>query len=126
MPGILVGIDGSRHSQRALEWAVKEAGLRHAPLTVLTVQQAVAGHDGAMSGPTGAPGHDEYAREAAQADTEKALAGLDGPQPESVTITAIHDFPAQKIARAGRDADIIVLGSRGAGGFTRLMIGVGG
>ena len=83
MPGILVGTDGSRHSQRALEWAVKEAGLRHAPLTVLTVHAAVAGHDGGMSGHTGDPGHDEYAREAAQADTDKALAGLDGPQPEN-------------------------------------------
>jgi nucleotide-binding universal stress UspA family protein len=126
MPGILVGIDGSRHSQRALEWAVREAGLRHAPLTVLTVHQAVAGHDGGMSGHTGDPGPDEYAREAAQVDTDKALAGLDGPQPESVTVTAIHSFSAGEIARAGRDADIIVLGSRGAGGFTQLMIGVGG
>jgi nucleotide-binding universal stress UspA family protein len=44
MPGILVGIDGSAHSQCALEWAVHEAAIRHAPLTVLTVIQAVAGY----------------------------------------------------------------------------------
>ena len=37
MPGIIVGIDGSAHSRRALEWAVSEAATRHAPLTVLTV-----------------------------------------------------------------------------------------
>ena len=43
MPGILVGIDGSAHSQLALEWAAKEAALRHTSLTVLTVHQAVAG-----------------------------------------------------------------------------------
>ncbi|HYB16002.1 MAG TPA: universal stress protein, partial [Streptosporangiaceae bacterium] len=43
MPGILVGIDGSGHSQRALEWAMKEAALRHVPLTVLAVRQAVTG-----------------------------------------------------------------------------------
>ena len=43
MPGILVGIDGSAHSQHALEWAAKEAALRHTSLTVLTVHQAVAG-----------------------------------------------------------------------------------
>ena len=28
MPGIVVGVDGSEHSQRVLEWAAKEAGLR--------------------------------------------------------------------------------------------------
>ena len=43
MSGILVGVDGSGHSQRALEWAAKEAALRNTSLTVLTVHQAVAG-----------------------------------------------------------------------------------
>lgn len=43
MPGILVGIDGSAHSQAALEWAAKEAALRQTSLTVLTVHQAVRG-----------------------------------------------------------------------------------
>ena len=46
MPGIIVGIDGSHHSQRALEVAIAEAALRHAPLTVLTVHQVVAGYSG--------------------------------------------------------------------------------
>lgn len=44
MPGIIVGIVGSAHSRQALEWAVNEASVRHAPLTVLTVHQAVAGY----------------------------------------------------------------------------------
>ena len=43
MPGIIVGVDGSGHSRRALDWAIHEAAIRHTPLTVLTVQQAVAG-----------------------------------------------------------------------------------
>ena len=34
MPGIIVGIDGSGHSERALEWAINEAAIRNAPLTV--------------------------------------------------------------------------------------------
>jgi hypothetical protein len=37
MPGIIVGVDGSGHSQRALEWAMKEAALRHEALNVITV-----------------------------------------------------------------------------------------
>jgi nucleotide-binding universal stress UspA family protein len=39
MPGITVGIDGSAHSTRALEWAIKEAAVRHTPVTVLTVHR---------------------------------------------------------------------------------------
>jgi hypothetical protein len=42
MPGIITGIDGSGHSQRALEWAVREAAAWHVPLMVITVYQAVA------------------------------------------------------------------------------------
>ena len=44
MSGIVVGVDGSGHSQRALEWAMKEAAIRHVPLTVLTVHEAVRGY----------------------------------------------------------------------------------
>jgi nucleotide-binding universal stress UspA family protein len=123
MTGILVGLDGSGHSQRALEWAMHEAGLRHVPLTVLTVHQAIAGYSGGVAVYSDDPAHTEHAREAAQAETDKALAGLDGPRPESVTVTAVHGFPVEEIIEAGRDADIIVLGSRGAGGFTRLLMG---
>ena len=48
MPGIIVGVDGSGHSQRALEWAMKEAAMRHAPLTVLTVHPAIVGYFGSV------------------------------------------------------------------------------
>jgi nucleotide-binding universal stress UspA family protein len=43
MPGIIVGVDGSGHSRRALEWAMKEAAVRHVPLTVLTVHPSIVG-----------------------------------------------------------------------------------
>ncbi|MDQ2814687.1 MAG: universal stress protein [Actinomycetota bacterium] len=123
MRGILVGLDGSGHSQRALEWAIKEAGLRHAPLTVLTVHQAVANFYGGVSNYADDGPLTQKAREAAQAETDKVLAGLDGPHPESVTVTAVHGFPVEEILKAGSDADMIVVGSRGAGGFTRLLMG---
>jgi nucleotide-binding universal stress UspA family protein len=48
MPGIIVGVDGSGHSHRALEWAMKEAAMRHAPLTVLTVHPAIVGYFGGV------------------------------------------------------------------------------
>ena len=65
----------------------------------------------------------EEARQLAQAETDKVLAGLEGPRPDSVTVKAVHGFPAEELLNAGQDADMIVLGSRGAGGFTRLMMG---
>ena len=44
------------------------------------------------------------------------LAGLDGPGPESVMVKAVYGFPVEELINAGEDADMIVLGSRGAGG----------
>jgi nucleotide-binding universal stress UspA family protein len=123
MPGIIVGVDGSGHSQRALEWAMKEAAMRHAPLTVLTVHEAVAGYFGGVSVYTDDPERTEAVRQAVQTEADKALAGLEGSHPASVTVTAVHGFPVEEIIKAGGDADMIVLGSRGAGGFTRLMLG---
>jgi nucleotide-binding universal stress UspA family protein len=123
MPGIVVGVDGSDHSKRALTRALTEAVIHHAPLTVLTVHQAVVGYAG---GPVTYPEDQaltERAREAAQAETDKVLAELDGPRPESVTVKAVHGFPAEELISAGQDADMIVLGSRGVGGFARLLMG---
>lgn len=124
MPGITVGIDGSAHSTRALEWAIKEAAVRHAPLTVLTV------HTVPMSGWTGNPitlpqdaEDQEKAQQAAEEMTLKATSQLGAAKPSSVTVRAISGFPAQELIGASRTADLMVVGSRGAGGFTRLMIG---
>jgi nucleotide-binding universal stress UspA family protein len=47
MSGIVVGVDGSPHSERALVWALNEAAIRQVPLTVLAVHQAVVGYWGA-------------------------------------------------------------------------------
>jgi nucleotide-binding universal stress UspA family protein len=122
MPGIIVGVDGSGHSQRALEWAMKEAALRHAPLTVLTVHQAIRGYFGGTANFPEDPGETEKARVAALEETNNVLATLE-PKPESVTVVAVNGFPVEELLNAGKDADMIVLGSRGAGGFDRLMLG---
>jgi nucleotide-binding universal stress UspA family protein len=123
MPGILVGIDGSAHSQRALEWAAKEAALHHVSLTVLTVHQAVRGFWGGTLHYSGDESLTEKARQAAQAETDKILSGLGDARPESVTVKAIEGIPAETILDEGHDADQIVLGSRGGGGFSRMLLG---
>ena len=123
MPGILVGVDGSGHSQRALEWAAKEAVLRHTSLTVLTVHQAVAGFWGGTLHYQGDESLTEKARVAAQAETDSVLSTLGDARPESVTVKATQGIPAEEILNEGADADMIVLGSRGGGGFARLLLG---
>ena len=123
MPGILVGVDGSAHSKDALEWAAKEAALRHTSLTVLTVRQAVADVWGGTSHYTGDEALVEKARVAAQAETDSVLSTLGDGRPESVTVKATQGIPAEEILNEGADADMIVLGSRGGGGFARLLLG---
>jgi nucleotide-binding universal stress UspA family protein len=123
MPGILVGIDGSAHSQLALEWAAKEAALRHTSLTVLTVQQAVAGFWGGTLNFAGDESLVDKAHAAAQAETDKVLATLGDARPASVTVRAVKGTPAEEILNEGADADLIVVGSRGGGGFSRLLQG---
>ena len=124
MAGIVVGIDGSRDAHRALDWAMKEAAIRHLPLTVLTV------HEVAASGWTGNPiilaGDEakvEKIRKAAEDMVAKAAAQLGEPQPPWVTVRVVSGFVSEELIKASRDADLMVVGSRGAGGFTRLTMG---
>jgi nucleotide-binding universal stress UspA family protein len=123
MSGVIVGVDGSGHSQRALVWAMNEAAIRHAPLTVLTVHEALRGYYSGVTVYPGDPDRTEEVRAAAQAETEKVLAGLGESRPGPVTVKAVHGLPAEELINASKDADMLILGSRGAGGFSRLMMG---
>ena len=122
MSGIIVGVDGSVHSRKALEYAAKEAVAHHTSLTVLTVHQAVRDVYGSASHYTDDTSLTEKARQAAQAETDEVLAGL-AERPESVTVKAVHGLPADEIVKAAEGADLVVMGSRGNGGFARLVLG---
>ena len=123
MPGIIVGVDGSGHSQRALEWAMREAAMRHAPLTVLTVHPAIVGYFGGVVTSAGDLDLTEQTQAAVKVEADRVLAALDGPHPESVTVKAVHGFPVEELVSASKGADIVVLGSRGVGGFSRMLMG---
>ena len=123
MPGIIVGVDGSGHSQRALEWAMKEAAMRHAPLTVLAVHPAVVGYFGGVVTSEGDLELTEQTQAAVKVEADRALAVLSGPHPESVTVKAVHGFPVEELVSASKGADMVVLGSRGVGGFSRMLMG---
>jgi nucleotide-binding universal stress UspA family protein len=124
MPGITVGVDGSGHSQQALKWAVREAAIKQSPLTVLTVHQVASNHW------TGNPivteqdrPEEEKIRKSAEDAVQQAVDELSDSKPPSVTVNAVSGLPARELIDASRDSDLIVVGSRGAGGFARLMMG---
>ena len=124
MAGIVVGVDGSHGAHRALEWAMREAAARHAPLAVITVHQVAA--SGWIVVPVFLPVDEptvEHARQAAEEAVAKAAAQLGEPQLVPVTIRTVTGFPAPELIEASRDADLLVVGSRGRGGFARLMLG---
>lgn len=126
MSGIVVGVDGSEHAQRALEWAAREAVAHGVPLTVLTVHQTAARRWGTR--PAAAPGAGEAPekdaqRQAAREVAEKALAALGDIRPGDADVRAVTGLPADELIRASSDADLVVVGTRGIGGFARLLLG---
>jgi nucleotide-binding universal stress UspA family protein len=124
MPGITVGVDGSDHSRKALEWAVREAGVRGTSLTVLAVHQVASNHwtGDPESYPTDAP-ETELVRQAAEEEVQKALSQVGEPAPTSVTVRAVTGVAAHELVNASPDADLVVVGSHGGGGFLRKALG---
>ena len=124
MPGIVVGVDGSGGSQQALKWAVKHAAQDHVPLTVLAV------HEVAESWWTGASirypqdrPEEEKARQAVQEEVNKIVSELGNDKPESVAVRVVSGQAATILIDASGNADLVVVGSRGAGGFPHLRLG---
>ena len=126
MPGIIVGVDGSDHSRRALGWALREAAQHHVPLTVMTVLPApVRPATGIFWGVHAYPensSNPELARKAVQEFVDKVTSEIDETVPE-VTLSMATGDAAEELVKASRDADMLVVGSRGSGGFARLLMG---
>jgi nucleotide-binding universal stress UspA family protein len=124
VPGITVGIDGSDHSRKALEWAIREAGLRGTSLTVLAVHQVASNH---WTGDPETYAQDrpetEIVRQAAEDQVQKALSQVGEPAPTSVTVRAVSGVAAHELVAASADADLVVVGSQGGGGFARMVLG---
>ena len=123
MSGIVVGIDSSNHSMTALEWAMREAAIHGEPLTVVTVEVVVASGWGGSQ----VYGADYELRDKAQKAAEEAVAAiktkLGDAAPASVTVKALIGQPAEQMLEAAKEADHLILGRRGTGGFNRLTLG---
>ena len=123
MPHIVVGVDGSESSQRALGWAVDEARFRRCTVEAVHVWQLPV----LMGTPFGTVPIDVDAEGAAAQTQLDAIVdavdakGLDAP----IERTFTTGVPARRLLEiaAERDADLVVVGSRGHGGFTGLLLG---
>ncbi|HXZ63782.1 MAG TPA: universal stress protein [Streptosporangiaceae bacterium] len=124
MSGVIVGIDGSHHSSRALDWAMSEAALRNAELTVITVHSVPASpwSGRPVTFPSDADTVDQI-RKSAQDAVNKAADALGDHQPKSVQVLAANGFPAKILVDTSASADLLVVGSRGGGGFGTLLLG---
>jgi nucleotide-binding universal stress UspA family protein len=117
MERIVVGVDGSAGGEAALRWALDEAGLHDAVVVAAMawtyLDQRHAGKSEAFD-----PAYtDEQAREALRAAVDAVV------PPRPVEQRVILDLPAQALLDAGADADLIVVGARGLGGFKGLLLG---
>ena len=124
MSGIVVGVDGSDHSHRALIWAMRQAAAQHAPLTVLAVRpESVRPATGIYWGVHAYPedSHNpDVASKAVGQIVEQARNEIGETAPE-VTMNVVTGDPAQELINASHDASLVVVGSRGSGGFAWLL-----
>jgi nucleotide-binding universal stress UspA family protein len=114
---VVVGVDGSEHSSRALAWAIAEARRRRAVLEVVMawslVDQPVAADAG---------------RTLDQDAAEQVLDEILDRQPDAIddvelVRTVVCDHPGTALVYAAHAADVVVVGTRGLGGLKRPALG---
>lgn len=123
MKSIVVGIDGSPGSLRALRFALEEARRRGAKVRAVEVWHVPAAIYGGGGLAPIVPELDEFERGAA-ARLEQALAAVGGEIGDVEIEQVVREGqPAEVLVEEARDAELLVVGSRGLGGFRGLMLG---
>jgi nucleotide-binding universal stress UspA family protein len=114
---IVVGIDGSPGGRKALAWAVAEAKQRDATLEVVHVWHAPYvegyGHSSAFDPADFEVAAQALAREAVEPYRSQV----------ALEVKVVCGAPASTLVHEAKDADLLVVGSRGRGGFTGLLLG---
>lgn len=117
MTEIVVGVDGSDTSVRALQWAVTEARLRTAEVRVVTAWSFPALAALPVPGPNWSDLQQMAESTARGVVAQVGAAGL------QVTTQIAQGRAAEALAAASAAADLLVVGSRGQGGFRGLLLG---
>jgi len=118
---IVVGIDGSEHGEAALAFAAEEAALRGAHLVIVCAWEIPM-----IMAPIGAYPAEffEGLAENARSIMEAAVARAAELQPLGTCEgKAVEGQPAAVLLKEAEQADMIVVGSRGRGGFANLLLG---
>lgn len=125
MQKIVVGVDGSEASRNALRWAVEEARLRGARVVALHAWEVpLAAPDVSPAPQLDVAGLVTDLHESAQQlVTSLVDAVVGGDSPVTVEPVAVEGPAASALLDAARDAELLVVGSRGHGGIKGLLLG---
>jgi nucleotide-binding universal stress UspA family protein len=116
---IVVGVDGSPASVLALRWAAGQAAVTGAELDAVMAWMPPS--DYALgAGYSDDVGWEEDTAAVLEKTIEEALTG---DAAEKVERRVVRGHPAQVLLDASADADLLVVGSRGHGGFTGMLLG---
>lgn len=119
---IVVGVDGSDRSATAFRWALEEARLRHATLDA--VHGWVYPYVGDIAGlAEGAIGEEELEQRARAVLDQSVEAAGALPAGVRVNRVLVHGEAASVLLEAADGAELLVVGSRGRGGFAGLLLG---
>ncbi len=122
MAEIVVGVDGSEHSVDALRWAAREAQLRGTTLKVVAsfaTPIMSTGYEVAVPDPSDLAAASNTMLGAA-IDTIREEGALDGVD---VVTEALEGHAGEQLIRLSADAELLVVGARGHGGFLGLLMG---
>ncbi|WP_436791307.1 universal stress protein [Yinghuangia sp. YIM S10712] len=112
-PHITVAVDGSAHAEAAVRWAAREATARHLPLRIVNAWL-----------PLPLPGGRPVTSEESLDILEKAASAARESAPGvEVTTYDVADLVGSALATESETATMLVLGSRGRGGFRSLLLG---
>jgi nucleotide-binding universal stress UspA family protein len=118
---VVVGVDGSEESLRAVEWAALEARRHSSPLRIVSAPAPVPRLHAYQAAPEAITnalrGISARALAAAITRAEEVAPGL------PVTTSLLSGPPALAVAASGSDAAMLVVGARGAGGFAAMILG---
>jgi len=120
MGRIVVGVDSSKTSLKALRWALAEAQLRGASVELVHAfpRPELVGMTMVVTLPS-----DEELREASAQVLADALESVGGAGEVEVSTHVGAGGPASVLVEAGQDAEMLVIGSRGLGGFRGMLLG---
>ena len=124
MGKVVVGVDGSEGSFAALRFAVAESLLREDRLEIVYAWHVPADGGPFAAGAASVVLADEVAKAAEEVVANAAeLARNEAGGRLQVDGVAVLAGPAAELVDRSKDADLLVVGSRGLGGFTGLLLG---